>query len=588
MFLKAGNINNLNAMKLIFITYLLPLFLIFSLGTVQAQSVMHKLEINPDLLSPKIDSLLSEWDSTEKPSVSIAVVHDGEILYKRGLGMANLEYDIPNTPSTIFNIASVSKQFTAFSILLLQENGKLSLDDNIEKYLPEVPDFGHTITLRHLITHTSGLRDQNHLLWLKGLRPDDVITNEHILSLISQQQELNFIPGEEYLYCNTGFTLLAEVVARVSGQTFAKFTQDHIFTPLQMRSTSFNDDHEKIIKNTAYSYYSNNEEYKKRVLSSSNVGPTNLISTVEDLSKWTINFKQHTVGSIHIFNEMKSPATLNSGETIGGGMGLFTNKYHGITEIEHGGAEAGFRAQLSMFPSQNFAVIVLSNNAGFDAHKVTFQVTDLYLHDLYHDPIIAPDKKRNYITLSPKEVEPFLGHYWNKNHGFTRNIYLKNDTLMHFRIENNESWLAPISKNTFKVMDVPPDVIVQFQNNDGKVIMIETVNNGENKILETYSPKVYTEEDWLMYDGLYYSEELETFYSIDWNKEDKLIAKHMRMGSVMLSQLKHNFFIGNKGYFGNVEFLRDENDDISGFRVSNGRVRNLLFVKQHTKKGKMH
>lgn len=570
-------------MKLIFTIYLLPLLSIFSLGTVQAQSVMDKLEINPDVLSPKIDSLLSEWDSPEKPGVSIAVVHDGEILYTRGLGMANLEYDIPNTPSTIFNTASVSKQFTAFSILLLEEKGKLSLDDNIEKYLPEVPDFGHTITLRHLITHTSGLRDQNHLLWLKGLRPDDVITNEHILSLINQQQELNFIPGDEYLYCNTGFTLLAEVVARVSGQTFAEFTQDHIFSPLQMTHTSFYDDHERIIKNSAYSYYSDDGVYKKRALSSANVGPTNLLSTVEDLSKWTVNFKLYNVGNVHIFNQMKSPAVLNNGETTGGGMGLFTNKYRGIKEIEHGGAEAGFRTQLSMFPSQNFAVIVLSNNARFDARKVSTQVTDLYLDDLFDDPIKAlPDKKRNYIRLSPKEVEPYVGHYWNKNHGFTRKIYLRNDTLMHFRTKNNESWLRPISKNTFKVMSVPPDVIVQFQNIDDTIVMVERVNNGEKKILEPYSPKLYTKKDWLMYEGSYYSEELETVYLIDWNNEDKLIVKHSRLGSIELSEVKHNFFLGNKGYFGSVEFLRDENENITGFRVSNGRVRNLLFEKQHT------
>lgn len=576
-------------MKLIFITYIFALSLIISLAEVQAQSVGHKLVINKNLISPKADSILSEWDSPLKPGVSVAVVYNGEVLYKRAVGMANLEYDIPNTPSTIFNIASVSKQFTAFSILLLQEKGKLSLDDNIKKYLPEIPDFGYPITLRHLITHTSGLRDQSHLLWLKGLRPDDVITNEHILSLISKQQELNFIPGEEYLYCNTGFTLLAEVVARVSGQTFAEFTYDQIFFPLQMLSSSFYDDHGKIIKNSAYSYYTDDGVYKKRVLSSANVGPTNLLSTIDDLSLWTMNFNQQKIGSIHIFNEMKALAVLNNGETFGAGMGLFTNDYHGIVEYEHGGADAGFRAQLSMFPSQNFSVIVLSNNSNVNARKIAYKVTDLYLHDLYDEPNTAlPEKNRKYIEVSPKELAPFVGHYWNKNHGFTRNIYLKNDTLMHFRTANNESWLAPITKNTFKVMDVPPDVMVQFQNNDGQIIMVETVNNGEHKVLEAYSPKVYTKEDWLNYEGLYYNQELETFYLIEWNKEDKLIVKHNRMGRIELSEVKHNFFLGNKGYFGSVEFLRDENENITGFRVSNGRVRNLLFEKQHTTKGKMH
>ena len=179
----------------------------------------------------KVDQLFAVWDQNDVPGASVAIVMDGEIIYSKGYGSANLEYNIANQPNTVFHIASVSKQFTAFSITLLADQGKLSLDDDIRKHLPEIPDFGYVITIRHLVHHISGLRDQWNLLALAGWRLDDVITKDHILKLISKQQDLNFVPGNEFLYCNTGFTLLAEIVARVSGKPFEIWSDENIFEP---------------------------------------------------------------------------------------------------------------------------------------------------------------------------------------------------------------------------------------------------------------------------------------------------------------------------------------------------------------------
>jgi len=191
----------------------------------------------------KVDKIFSEWDKWDSPGASLAVLKAGQIIYKRGYGCAQLEYNIPIVPSTVFHVASVSKQFTAFAAALLANRGKLSLDEDIRKYLPEVPDFGKTITLKHLIYHTSGLRDQWEALAIAGWRLDDVITKEHILKLVRNQRELNFAPGEEHLYCNTGYSLLAEIVARVSGQSFPDWTAENIFKPLGMSNTHFHDDH---------------------------------------------------------------------------------------------------------------------------------------------------------------------------------------------------------------------------------------------------------------------------------------------------------------------------------------------------------
>jgi len=199
--------------------------------------------VNPAPLSRSIDELFAKWNEPDSPGCALAVIKDGKVVHERGYGCANLEYGTAVTPSSVFYIASVSKQFTAMSVLLLVQQGKLSLDDNIRMYLSEVPDFGSVITIRHLIHHTSGLRDYEELLAMAGWRMDDVLTREHMLNMVSHQKELNFRPGDEYQYCNTGYCLLAEIIARVSGQSFSEFTDANIFRPLGMTNTHFHDDH---------------------------------------------------------------------------------------------------------------------------------------------------------------------------------------------------------------------------------------------------------------------------------------------------------------------------------------------------------
>src|SRR5271168_1739825 len=203
----------------------------------------------------QVDKIFAKWDSTHSPGCALSVIKDGQIIYKHGYGMADLDHDIPITPETVFHVASISKQFTAAAILLLAEDGKLSLDDDVHKYITELPDFGVRITLRHLLHHTSGLRDQWELLGLAGWRYSlDLITDDDVLELMSRQKELNFKPGDKYVYCNTGFTLLAQIVKRVSGESLREFTVNRIFKPLDMKSTHFRDDHAEIVKRIAYGY----------------------------------------------------------------------------------------------------------------------------------------------------------------------------------------------------------------------------------------------------------------------------------------------------------------------------------------------
>lgn len=531
-------------------------------------------------LNEQVDEIFARWDSKDSPGAAVAVVQNGAIIYKKGYGMAHLEYDIPNSPSTVFHIASVSKQFTAFSILLLEKAGKLSLDDDVRKYIPEVPDFGKTITLRHLATHTSGLRDQWNLLAMAGWRLDDVITKEHVLKIVSKQKELNFNPGEEFVYCNTGFTLLAEVVARVSGQSFAEFTQANIFNPLKMKSTLFYDDHEKIVKNRAYSYYENNG-YKKSVLSYANVGATSLFTTAEDLSLWALNFWNPMVGDTLLIRKLNTLAVLNNGKTFGGALGQFVGQYKGLNEIQHGGADAGYRSFLTRFPDEKFAVVVLSNAAEFNSGDIAHKVVDVYLKaKLKTEPVKEVKKEESAATSSVVVDQAVLKTYvgdFELQPGFNIRITENNGQLSGQATGQPAFVLKPLSNTEFKVEGV--DAKVEFVPNGGNNVNTLKLHQG-GRIMDAQRLKGFDKSavNLAEFSGSFYSEELSTTYDFV-VVGDKLMAQHSRHSDFELQPLKKDMFAGQAWFFGQIEFLRDANNGITGCKVTNGRVRNLYFKK---------
>lgn len=528
----------------------------------------------------QIDAIFEAYNNMETPGASVAVVHQGKILFKKGYGSANLEYDIPITPTTVFHVASVSKQFTAFAIMLLAEEGKLSLDDDIRKHIPEVPDFGNKITLRHLASHTSGIRDQWELLILGGWRLDDVITMDHILDMVSRQKELNFTPGEKYMYSNTGFTLLAEVVSRVSGQSFARFTHMNIFEPLGMKNTQFYDNHEKIVKNRAYSYRpQRNGEILKAPLNYANVGATSLFTTVEDLALWTDNLHNPKVGTEKLIGQMNSRTKLNNGETFGGGLGQFMNQYNGLSQVQHGGSDAGYRAFVSRFPDQDFSLVVLSNNGRFNPRRIAAEVTDLYLEPLYTAPAPrAESEAPELINPEQAKLSQHVGNYWNYQGAFATNIQLQDGGLVLSR-DGRPDKLGAISENKFVVMNGRNNVFVEFSQSSGKPQMTISIGANTPMKLEAYTPVSYPLSNINEYAGSYFSPELETTYHLI-VKDGKLVTRHQRLESFSLSPIMKDKFNGNDFSFNHISFERDSRGQVSGFRVSNGRVQNLLFTKQ--------
>jgi CubicO group peptidase (beta-lactamase class C family) len=337
-------------MTLFFKLSLASVLLVFA-----CNSIAQKKDNNID---HQIDSIFAEYNTT--PGVAVAVVKDGAVVFKKGYGLANLEYDIPITPQSVFHIASVSKQFTAFSIYLLKQQRKLSLEDDVRKYIPELPQYGKTIKIKHLLAHTSGLRDQWALLTLAGWQMEDIITTEQILKLAAKQKQLNFETGTRFGYSNTGYTLLAEIVSRISGQSFTDFTTTNIFRPLGMQSTRFNDDFHTVIKNRAHSYELVNGTFIERPLHYCTVGATSLSTTVEDLAKWVNNFDRPIVGDAALIAEFNTVSLLdngqpviwaaNAGDTMYHAKGQLLREYRGLKVRSHGGHDAGFRAVLTTFP----------------------------------------------------------------------------------------------------------------------------------------------------------------------------------------------------------------------------------------------
>jgi len=367
-------------------------------------------------LTDKVDQLFAPWDKMTSPGAALAVIKDGKIIYERGYGMAKLEDGIVNTPEKVFDIGSVSKQFTAACVAMLVREGKVKVEDDIRKYLPEMPAYEKPVLVRHLLHHTSGLRDYNALLALAGFREDaDSPTVAEAVEVIRRQKRLNYLPGEEYSYTNTGFFLLSQIVERVSGKSLNAFAQERIFKPLGMTKTLFQDDHTQIIKDRATGYAAGEGGTFRISLSNwDETGDGNVYTTVRDLAKWDQAFYSGALGK-DLTDMLQTTEPLNSGKKNDYAWGLGVHEYRGLKVVEHGGAWVGFRAALVRFPEQKFSVIILSNLDTFDPSGLAFKVADIYLAGQFKGPekprARRPEPKIPAIKLSSSELEAYAGTY---------------------------------------------------------------------------------------------------------------------------------------------------------------------------------
>lgn len=518
-----------------------------------------------------IDKIFAAWDKPDTPGVALAVVRDGKVVYSRGYGMANLEYSVPITATTVFHVASVSKQFTAFAIQLLAQDGKLALDDEVRKYLPELQVQGPPITIRQMIHHTSGLRDQWSLLLLAGLRLDDVITEGDILSLLWRQEQLNFKPGDEELYNNSGYTLLAQIVKRVSGQSFAAFAKERIFDPLGMTRSHFQEHYGTLVPGRAYSYVKQKSGYQHLALSYSNVGATSLFTTVDDLVRWNQNFDDGRVGGPGVQAAMLARGKLNSGKDINYASGVIQGRYRGIATVEHAGGDAGFRSYFFRLPQPRLTVLVLGNAAELNTGELVRRVADQYLEGT---PGLQPPKTYPAeVDLLASDLAAYVGDF-----------ELRPGLLAHFSVEGNRLVVQATGQGKFPLFASAPN---QFYTKafESSVTFAATVGNalaasalwqqgGRDVTMPRVNRELPTLPALQACVGDYYSTELRTLYTLRVS-EGKLLLRYPR-GELPLQPVTGNYF--QAAYpFGSVALMRNAAGVCDGLRVTTGRVRNLRF-----------
>ena len=514
----------------------------------------------------RVDSIFSRF-TTATPGCAVGVSRHGRTVLARAYGMSNLEYDVPLTTESIIEAGSVSKQFTAAAILLLAQQGKLSVDDQVRKHIPELPDYGAPLTIRHMLNHTSGLRDWGTVAAVEGWpRGSRVHTHEHVLDIVTRQRALNFKPGSEYLYSNTGYNLLAIIVQRVSGRSFADFTRTEIFEPLGMTRTSWRDDYTRIVKGRATAYAPTRTGFRLNMPFENVHGNGGLLTTVEDLLRWNTNFDGGHVGGPALLREQVRPGRLTSGREIEYAAGLSNTRYRGVPEVSHSGATAGYRSFLTRYPDQGLAVAVLCNHGAAPAPTLAHRVADIYLGSVASDP---PAPKT--VALAPNVLAARAGLYRNASTWAPLRISAREGKL----VTEDGTEAVALSPNLFQTegaraaFDVAPDGrtrALRLLQADGDTVLYLPV--------EAHAPAA---QELSAYTGTYTSDEAATTFTVV-RQDGKLFLKQRPALSLELRPSYRDVFEVPTGDV--VRFIRDDTGKVTEMSVFLGRVRDLRFKRQ--------
>lgn len=358
-----------------------------------------------------IDAIFADYDKPATPGCALGVLRAGEVVYARGYGRASLEHDVPLARDTIFDIGSTSKQVVAAAIVLLAGDGKLTLDDDIRKHLPEMPDYGTTITIRHLLTHTSGLRDYITLMGLGGWQMEDVTTPAQALDVVRRQKGLDFPPDTEFAYSNTGFFLASLVVERASGKPLGTFARERLFLPLGMTSTRYMDDHAAVVPRRATGYEPEGEGFRVSLSNWEQLGDGAVQTSIDDISRWDANFFTGALGGRALVEALTTVHRLKTGGATTYGLGLFVDEYRGLAAVRHGGSWAGYRAELLRFPAERVSIAVFCNRGDASPDVRADRVADVVLQGRFPKPV--PPAAEKPVAADTRSLAKFAGVYWN-------------------------------------------------------------------------------------------------------------------------------------------------------------------------------
>ncbi|ATQ44064.1 serine hydrolase domain-containing protein [Caulobacter mirabilis] len=527
---------------------------------------------------PRVEAtnrLLAPWATMDQPGVAVAASLDGRTVYSRGHGLADLEQGTAIAPATVFRAASVSKQFTAFALMLLVAEGRASLDDPLSRHIPETAALGADLRLHHLVRHTGGVRDEI-LMQMAGWGAEDPVTDEQAERLFLRQRGLNFSPGSRFQYTNGGYFLLARIVERLSGQSLAAFCKARIFDPLDMADTRFEDDPERITPRRAEGYRKSRDGLRRAGVTGSITGPTGLLTTTSDLLRWAANFETGAIGGPKVMRLMAER------ESVGGAAhhyagGQERHVYRGLETWSHGGREAGYRAFLLRAPSRRFSVAVLSNRSDFDMAKTAYDMADIWLAEglepaRVSTPVAAPDRRRLDALTGDYELFP----------GIILSVTAGGDGLSwRMRGAKGSERLQALSDGAF-LLDPKTDVRLEFAPPVAGRAPGLKYRLGMNGSLD--APRIVLQPfeaglvDLAAYVGGYESDELDTAYRL-FLKDGRLVARHPRLSDLPLTPYQPDVFASPQAFFGRAVFTRSPDGVVDGMVVSGAVAEGVRFVR---------
>ena len=568
---------------------------------------------SPAAAEARIDAIFAPWAAPDAPGCAVSVMEGSDIVFARGYGSANLEYGVPITPASVFHVASVSKQFTALAVALLADEGRLSWDDDVRRHVPELPDYGVPITLRHLAQHTSGIRDQWSLLQMAGWRwGGDVITQGDVLDLLSRQAALHFRPGTEHLYSNSGYTLLAAAVERVAGQSLRAFTDERIFRPLGMTRTTFRDDHTLLIRDRAYAYEADGAGgYRLSIPDFAVVGASSLFTTVEDLARWNGNFRAGGVGGRDVVRQLQEMTTLAGGTQVSYAFGLVHGSHRGRRTVGHGGTDAGYRSEFLRFPVEDLAVAVLCNIRSTDPARLARDVADAVLparraagqvaverpdrpdrtargpRDRSAPPRgVAPAADAGPADAGPaagagatagpsappsrEELAALAGYYTNAESDIPLHLVLRGSHLVLLAGGRGQR-LRPLGGPRFRLAGTTTEIELAPGRAEG----------GPTLRLSGWRPRAYSHaaparpspDRLAEYAGTYHSADLGVAYRLR-AEGRRLTLRHRKLGEIRLTPTFDDGFYGGGWY---LTFGRGPAGAVAGFTMSSPRARKVRF-----------
>ncbi len=545
--------------------------------------------VEPVAVNPvrRADQLMYPYSGEDVPGGVVGVIRDGELIFSKAYGMANLTYGIPYDVNTPSNIGSVSKQFTAMAILLLEKQGKLSLDDDVRLHIPELPDLGQVVKIKNLLNHTNGYREVYNLMPMTGWKDEDILLRQEVIEILKRQEALQAAPGEEFNYNNSAFILAAEIVERISGMPFPEFMEENVFGPLGMSSTVVRSDPATIIPGASMGYTLDSMGYKETGDLYAAYGAGGIYTTPADFARWMNNFNDPVVGDRKLIDRMVNLDTLNNGDTMTYALGIEVDKTRGLLSYSHGGADLAHRTFAKYYPEINSGVVAMSNNAAFPSGRIATELADVFFKNDFNPeeeddddgkPAQAEGEESDGVKVPVELLETYSGRYILAGAGIVLE-YSVVDGVLKMKTEGQpEATLTPVSQNEFEYEGVEASIIFHT-NARGEVTGAVHSQGGTEYKLEAVPPYEPSLETLLSFEGRYFSKELDVLYKLEVH-DSTLVVLIRNTKEIELSVLKEDVYKGDVFFIGELAFVKDPAGRVNGFTLANGRTRGITFVKQ--------